>query len=278
MATYLEVFEYSSDKFGHKARLQKWRESRTPIFTRTSSTEGSLAGFEPTNYGDSRMKCSFCGVVLYESTSNEQLMADHVMASPDCSLVQSEINYRPIKPQYSTREAREKSFSENHRFLRIKAGFEQEEADRIVEMLVENGFYFASKVNFFDQVKCFFCAASFSCDILGSENLTEEILGSNHAQQCRTCTFLISELGAVEFDHLVRQRCQVELPKWKKRKKPDENISQNPETISLEDETELVLSDAEEKNQNLRSLMKCKVCSANRSNVLLLPCNHIHLC
>jgi len=278
MSTFFEVFDYSSDKFGYKERLKKWREVKTPIFMRTSSVERSLAGFEPSGDNDMRMKCSFCGIVLYESSSNEQLMADHVMASPDCSLVQSEINYRPNKPQYSSWEAREKSFSENQRFLRIRAGFEQRELDRIVKMLVENGFYFASEVNVFDQVKCFFCAASFSCDIFGSANLTEEILTSNHAHQCRTCTFLISELGTVHFDHLLSQRCSVQLPKYKKRRKPKENISENPETILLGDETELAPSEAERQNHNLRALINCKVCSINRSNILFLPCNHISSC
>jgi len=274
----LDVFEYENKKFGYEKRLAKWRKHANPQFSRTSSFERSLAGFEPADYGDSRMKCTFCEIVLYESSSNDQLMADHVMASPDCALVQSEVNYSPAKPQYSTREAREKSFRESDRFLRIRSGFEQEEVDRIVKILVESGFYFASEVNVFDQVKCFFCAASFSCDIFGADDLTDEILNCNHAQQCRTCTFLIGQLGAVQFDRLLRQRCQVQLPKWKKRRKKEENNCQNRETIPLEDESDLVETECDEKFQNLRNLMKCKVCSVNRSNVLLLPCNHISSC
>ena len=162
--------------------------------------------------------------------------------------------------------------------MRIRAGFQQENVDHIVKILVESGFYFASEVNVFDQVKCFFCATSFSCDIFGFENFTKEILNSNHAQQCRTCTFLIGELGAVEFDHLLRQRIQVQLPIWKKRRKKEKNLSQNPETIYLDEATDFAETEADDKFQNLRDLMKCKVCSANRSNVLFSPCHHISSC
>ena len=85
--------------------------------------------------------------------------------------------------------------------------------ERVLTLLIDNGFYFASQVNVFDQIKCFFCDCTFSCDIFSRNDLNEERVNNIHAHQSN-CTFLISKIGAVEFQRLLRQGLHAVIPRF----------------------------------------------------------------
>ena len=76
----------------------------------------------------------------------------------------------------------------------------------ILDSIINSGFYFASQVNIFDQVKCFHCDATFYCDIFGDSGLTDIMaIHRIHIQQNDKCTFLIYLIGAVQFKFLMNQ-------------------------------------------------------------------------
>ena len=142
------------------------------------------------------------------------MITNHINDSPFCPLVQSEINFIPRNPECTTKQSRILTFSLNTRFSRRRAGFPSEQVDRILEILVNSGFYFASQANdlpYFDQIECYFCEAAFSCDVFHCSDLTDNILSQNHANQNRQCSFLIGQVGPREFLRLLNSPQPVVL-------------------------------------------------------------------
>jgi len=163
----LGVFDYESPLFEFCERKEKWTDDINTNYPHTTKEARARAGFEPADGCPPMLQCPYCAIKVNEPPSNSGLIQTHTTMSPDCVYIQSEINYEPKRPNYATPEARELSFSENERFGRIRAGFQNARVNQLLPLLVQDGFYFASQVNVFDQVKCYFCDATLLCDEFG---------------------------------------------------------------------------------------------------------------
>jgi len=177
-----------------------------------------------------------------------------------------------------TVEARRESFTQSDRFTRIRAGFNQEHLNRILDDLVESGFYFAREVNVFDQIKCFHCDTTFSVDIFGITELTRDLVHRIHAHQ-NSCTFLINLVGAVQFQHLTRQPRYRVIPRAPVADPREANlIVHEGDIIPMIEDTDLDQNTARDVFQNVRQMMRCRICNTNRACVLFQPCNHLVTC
>ena len=276
----MEQFEYTSDRFGYVERLARWTEEVNREYRRTTAHARARAGFVPEwRNNQPRLQCSFCAVTIIEPTSDSDIIIDHVNSSPDCILMQSEINYEPRRPEYFSVEARRRSFIDSERFGRIRPGFQHQHLERIMNLLVETGFYFATQVNVFDQIKCFFCDATFSCDIFGQTDLNEGLVRRIHAHQNNKCSFLISLLGPIAFLRHLREGPYRVVPRVPQtQQEPNHGSVDDMDGVTLVEETDLTEDIARETFNELFDKMACQVCRANRAVILFLPCRHVGVC
>ena len=103
----IAVFDYMAERFGYRRRLDQWTEEVCTHFQTTSREARARAGFVPDmTRNQKRLRCEFCHVTIHEPLADSQLMYNHINASPDCTLVQSEINYHPHRPEFISVEVR----------------------------------------------------------------------------------------------------------------------------------------------------------------------------
>jgi len=80
----------------------------------------------------------------------------------------------------------------------------------------------------YDQIKCFFCDATFSCDIFGYTDLTEDSVRRIHSHQNNKCSFLIDLVGPIVFQrHLREAPYRAVVPRAPRHIRPNQNIGHN---------------------------------------------------
>lgn len=283
------VFDYENEKHGFPARYATF--THLPQYGNISSNgfldkirRFAKCGFRQVDENSGKIKCDFCNTEIHAKTITEDIFDIHLNSSPSCILMQSECNFR-IKNQHFISSAQRHNSFRHHRFQRLRRGYNPRNVSRTIDLLVNSGFYFASQVNVFDQVKCFFCDVSFEC-FLFSETLTQEQVHNLHAHKSRNCTFLIDKLGAIEFQNLLRQpRVRVrQAPAIEPPARAGQNSGPRPpdqpptpliEESDIDNSAEPHLS---QRFNELRTRMVCNNCNQNRATVIIEPCLHLSLC
>ena len=270
----IEIFNYEEAKHGFEERLNSMKNA--PPFENVSKVMLARAGFRMVDSYCSRVECQFCQIELEEPTSNDEVIANHVATSPDCILMQSEFNYTPRSSQFYHFECRIDSFSQSCRFMSHLPRTNEKRVLTNVQLFVKSGFYFAEQVTVFDQMKCFFCDASFDCEILHRQNMTQREVHTLHGRKNGQCTFLIQEVGAVEV-HKIKSRRSYSPPSKSKLERvrsevmPVYQLTDVDSDDSDDDSTRKELS-------ILREMVQCRHCCSDRATILLSPCHHLALC
>jgi len=260
------------------------------------------AGFRYTNMQD-MVICDYCDGRLQRWEATDNPIEEHVRHYGNRCPFMLPLTQQPQNVQYQTLEARSQSF-ENDIWLRHDNRHAPSAED-----LAEAGFYFVGgleqdrmvppdgnqqrPVYRSDATKCFHCNTTLHS---WEEN---DNVWVEHAKWSPKCGFLIGRVG---YDFVLQcqstdedeapnsmSRRHYDVPDTppeiqhvrKKKGQREENANILTADLTRADEpvnNPETFEEYKNEYENLVKQVQCKVCLANRSSILFLPCRHVSVC
>ena len=258
-STIIRPWNYPRMDNAYFARLATFQYHENSITDQARAF--ALYGFVWSGLIDNSIHCDYCHTVLHNyDLEKDDILEEHVQKSPECRFILPFIQ-RPDNPSMQRFLARLESLNDPSCEMLQNTSFNSLQ-------IVELGGFFDRRSS---EIKCYHCNIVFE-DLDEKENIDE--IWAEHSRTSHDCGFLLRMKGCefvMSYEELDDGMASTESDQ--ETEPPDEQRLAS----------DLILEDylKQEDSQHLEELnikYRCKVCLANYSTTLFLPCRHFSTC